>query len=173
MAQILERAGEYPTLMEVPWFCPERLSDPSVITENASEAAAGVGLLGCRIHMPDNPVHERIDDAYQAEFGEPLGFIEANVYDGCWIMALSVIDANSTEGVAVCKALPDVAASYSGVTGRCILDEYGDRIEMDYDVWGYFEVEGETQCLICGLFKSATDSVTWDEERRGFCCSRL
>ena len=123
------------------------------------ELASGLGCL--------RPKPKRILETV------PLGFIEANVYDGCWIMALSVIDANSTEGVAVCKALPDVAASYSGVTGRCILDEYGDRIEMDYDVWGYFEVEGETQCLICGLFKSATDSVTWDEERRGFCCSRL
>ena len=78
-------------------------------------------------------------------------------------MALSVIEANSTEGVAVYEALPDVAARYSGVAGRCVLDEYGDRIEMDYDVWGYFEVEGETQCLMCGLFNGTIDSITWDE----------
>jgi ABC-type branched-subunit amino acid transport system substrate-binding protein len=163
IAEMLWRAEEYPTLLKVAWFSPERLSDPSAVIENASEAAAGVGLIGCRIHIPDNPVHRRVDDAYQAEFGEPLEFIEANLYDGCWIMALSVIEANSTEGVAVYEALPDVAASYSSVTGRCLLDEYGDRIEMDYDVWGYFEVEGETQCLICGLFNSTTDSITWDE----------
>jgi len=164
IAQILRRAEEYPTLLEVAWFRPDLPSDPSAVMVMAPEAVAAVGLFGYRIHMPDNPVHRRVRDAFQAEFGEPLGFIEANLYDGCWIMALSVIEANSTEGVDVYKALPDVAASYSGVTGRCILDEYGDRIEMDYDVWGYFEVEGETQCLRCGLFNSTTDSITWDEK---------
>jgi ABC-type branched-subunit amino acid transport system substrate-binding protein len=162
IAEMLRRAEGYPTLLKVAWFSPERLSDPSAVIENASEAAAGVGLCGYRIHMPDNPVHRRVDEAFQAEFGEPLEFIEANVYDGCWIMALSVIEANSTEGLAVYEALPDVAASYSGVTGRCLLNEYGDRIEMDYDIWGYFEVEGETQCLICGLYNSTTDYITWD-----------
>jgi len=163
MAQILSRAEEYPTLLEVAWFRPDLPSDPSAVMVMAPEAAAEVGLFGYRVHMPDNPVHRRIDEAFKAEFGEPLGFIEANLYDGCWIMALSVIEANSTEGVDVCEALPDVAASYSGVTGRCLLDEYGDRIEMDYDIWGYFEVEGETRCLRCGLFNATTGTITWDE----------
>jgi ABC-type branched-subunit amino acid transport system substrate-binding protein len=163
IAQILWNAEVFPTLLEVAWFSPERMSDPSIVIENASEAAVRVGLYGYRIHIPDNPSYKRVNEAYHEEFGEPLGFIEANVYDGCWIMALSVIEANSREGVAVCEALPDVAARYSGVTGRCLLDEYGDRIEMDYAVWGYFEVGGETQCLICGLFNSTTDSITWDE----------
>jgi hypothetical protein len=154
IAQILWNAEEFPTLLEVAWFSPERMSDPSIVIENASEAAVRVGLYGYRIHIPDNPTYNRVNEAYHEEFGEPLGFIEANLYDGCWIMALSVIEANSTEGVAVYEALPDV---------RCLLDEYGDRVEMDYDIWGYFEVEGKTQCLMCGLFNSTTDSVTWDE----------
>jgi branched-chain amino acid transport system substrate-binding protein len=163
IAQILRRAGEYSTLLQVAWFSPDLPSDPSAVMVMAPEAAAAVGLFGYRIHMPDNPVHRRINDAYQAEFGEPLGFIEANLYDGCWIMALSVIEANSTEGVAVYEALPDVAASYSGVAGRCILDEYGDRIEMDYDIWGYFEVDGAYQCIRCGAYNFESDDIRWDE----------
>lgn len=164
IAEILRRAGEYPTLLNVAWFSPECLSDPSSVIENASEAAAGVGLFGCRIHIPDNPVHRRVGDAFQAEFGEPLGFIEANVYDGCWIMALSVIEANSTEGVAVYEVLPDVAARYSGVTGRCNLDEYGDRIEMDYDIWGYFHVDGACESLRCGTYRCESDEIVWDPD---------
>lgn len=163
VAEMLRRAEEYPTLLNVAWFSPERLSDPSTVIENASEEAAGVGLFGCRVHVPDNPVHRRVSEAYQEEFGEPLGFIEANVYDGCWIMALSVIEANSTKGVAVYEVLPDVAARYSGVTGRCILDEYGDRIKMNYDIWGYFEVEGEYQSLRCGIYSYESDDIKWDE----------
>jgi len=164
VAKMLWLAEEFPILLEVAWFRPERLSDPSIVIENASEAAVRVGLYGCRLNIPDNPVYKRVNETYHEEFGEPLGFIEANVYDGCWIMALSVIEANSTEGVAVYEALPGVAANYSGVTGRCILDEYGDRVEMDYDIWGYFEVDGEPQCLRCGLYNCTTDSITWDEK---------
>ncbi|UCD44182.1 MAG: hypothetical protein JSV27_08575 [Candidatus Bathyarchaeota archaeon] len=161
MAEILQMAEEYPVLLNVTWFSPECLSDPSPIIKNASEAAVEVGIFACRVHMPDNHIYRRIGEAYREEFGEPLGFIEANVYDGCWIMALSVIEANSTEGVDVCEVLPDVATRYSGVTGRCILDEYGDRIGMNYDIWGYFDVDGACESLRCGTYRYESDEIVW------------
>lgn len=163
IAEILRRAGEYPTLLKVAWFSPERLSDPSAVIENASEEAAGVGLIGCRIHIPDNTVHRRVGEAYQEEFGEPLEFIEANIYDGCWIMAQSVIEAGTANGTEVAKVLPEVASSYRGVTGPCSLNEMGERAHVDYDIRGFFEVNGTYQYLKCGFYDGANESITWDE----------
>jgi len=93
-----------------------------------------------------------------------LGYYDANIYDCCWVMALSVLEAGSAEGKEVIEFLPDVATAYNGATGAIILDENGDRDAVDYALWGYFEVDGELRCLRCGLYNCTTDSVTWDEE---------
>ena len=81
-----------------------------------------------------------------------------------WGFRYEALTHARADGVAVYEVLPDVAANYSGVTGGCLLDDYGDRIEMDYDIWGYFEVEGEPQCLKSGFYNATTGEIAWDED---------
>ncbi len=56
-----------------------------------------------------------------------FGTQEAMLYDACWLMALSVIEAGSSDPAAVQLVFPQVAAEYTGVNGNYRLDENGDR----------------------------------------------
>jgi ABC-type branched-subunit amino acid transport system substrate-binding protein len=111
----------------------------------------------------DNSVYKRVNRAFVDEFNMSLGYYDANIYDCCWVMVLSVLEAGTADGTEVAKVLPEVAAGFTGATGPCILDENGDREGVDYDLWGYFEVDGTCESLRCGTYHHESDSVEWDE----------
>lgn len=165
--QILEQASSHPALMRVQWFGSECTVDSSGILESSCSIAAAVGLISPILSTAENNVYESVNQAFVEEFNRRLGYYDANIYDCCWVMALSVIEADSAEGLAVLEVIPDTAGEYTGVTGNCHLDMNGDRDSVDYALWGYFEVNGEHSCLRCGIYRSGTDDIEWDESLVG------
>jgi branched-chain amino acid transport system substrate-binding protein len=161
--QILERASGHPALMGVQWFGSEYAVDSSGILESSCPRAAAVGLISPIPSTAENNVYESVNQAFVDEFNRSLGYYDANIYDCCWVMALSVLEAGTADGEEVVKVLPEVAAGFTGATGPCILDENGDREGVDYDLWGYFEVDGTCESLRCGTYHHESDSVEWDE----------
>jgi branched-chain amino acid transport system substrate-binding protein len=161
--QILEQARSYPALMGVRWFGSEEAVNSSGVLGNSCPMAAAIGLISPSPSTSDNKVYERVNQAFVDEFNRSLGYYDANIYDCCWVMVLSVLEAGSAEGKEVVKVLPEVAAGYMGATGPCILDENGDRDAVDYALWSYFEVDGTCENLRCGTYHHDSDSVEWDE----------
>ena len=164
IGMILKEAEEYPLLMDIPWFMSDLSSNFSIQEEGSLDEASKVTLMSLKVNIPENPVYRRVNEAYEAMFGEELGFYDANIYDACWLMALSAMEANTTDGVAVSQVLPAVALGYRGATGNFTLDEYGDRTNLDFDVLGFFDLDGEIRRLRCGLYISSEDRIVWDEE---------
>jgi ABC-type branched-subunit amino acid transport system substrate-binding protein len=161
---ILQAGGGYPILMNVTWFTTGDTSRSNRIRTEAGEEAARVRLIGPNPALEDTDVYRRVNEAYSALFNESLGFYEANIYDCCWVMALSVIEAGSTDGSAVMDVLLEVAANYTGASGNCHLDSNGDRDAVDYSLWGVFEVGGGYESLVCGTYCHDSDDVEWDED---------
>ncbi|MBN2335269.1 ABC transporter substrate-binding protein [Candidatus Bathyarchaeota archaeon] len=159
---ILGEASRYPALMNATWLRAdgERFSK-DVIDEVGAEAAA-VKLIGPYPAMPDTETMRELDAAYRAEFGEPLGYFDANVYDSLWVMALSVVEAGSADGDAVEGVLPKAAEGYRGLTGLCLLDAVGDRDHIDCELWGYYMVDGEAEGHLYGYYNATSRSVNWD-----------
>jgi ABC-type branched-subunit amino acid transport system substrate-binding protein len=91
----------------------------------------------------NSSIYQGVDEAYEERFREPLSFYDANIYDACWIMALSIIEVNYTDGEAVRRLLLEVALRYTGASGNCQLDEFGDREACDYALLGYRLIDGE------------------------------
>jgi branched-chain amino acid transport system substrate-binding protein len=165
---ILQVASDYPEMMSVTWFGAEaNLGSKAWLTytipESVMDEAGTVSLISPFPACTYTPLYERLNETYVTEFGESLDFYSANIYDGCWILALSVIEAGTDDGDVVRNVLPEVAADYSGLSGPCILDENGDRNAVDYTLWGYFEVDGTCENLRCGTYHYDSDSVEWDE----------
>jgi branched-chain amino acid transport system substrate-binding protein len=165
---ILQVASDYPELMSVTWFGAEaNLGSKAWLTytipESVMDEAETVSLISPFPACADTPLYERLNEAYMTEFGRSLDFYNANIYDCCWILALSAIEAGTDDGDVVRNVLPEVAADYSGLSGLCVLDENGDRDAVDYAVWGYFEVDGTCKNLRCGTYRYDSDSVEWDE----------
>ncbi len=167
---ILQEATMHPELLSVPWFGSEEIASSARILDEAGEEAVKVRLISPQVdHVPEGDasrVYMTLNSSYYDETGYDLGFHSANIYDACWIAALSVIEAGTDNGADVQRVLPYVAAGYTGATGRCLLDENGDREKMDYSLLGYFNVDGEYKYLRCGTYHHG-GSVEWDWELLG------
>jgi hypothetical protein len=160
---ILREAAVYPRLMDAIWFGTEKTADNHFIKEEVGEEAAKVKLISPDTICADTPIYERVNAAFEAEFNETLGYDDANIYDSCWILALSVIEAGTEEGWNVSKVFPGVAESFTGASGICALDELGDRDPTEFALWGYSEVDGDVRSLRFGTYSSISDEVAWDE----------
>ena len=161
--QILERASSHPALMGVKWFGIEDTVNSSSIQESSCPEAAAVSLISPIPSITENDIYLRINRAFVNEFNRNLSYYDAYVYDCCWVMALSVLEAGTDDSDVVRTVLPWVASNYSGISGPCTLDANGDRAAVDYDIWGYFEVDGEPRNLRCGFYNATNGKVVWDE----------
>ncbi len=87
------------------------------------------------------------------------------MYDACWLYALSIIEAWTTDTTFVKQALPIVAEDYQGASGLCRFDVYGDRYSVDYRVWGYGLKDGQVTAVDYGYYDSSDGRVTWYTEK--------
>ncbi len=167
---ITVQALDFPTLPTVPWYGSDGTFDVfnrlhwTEEVEGARESFARLGLVGPIASPSYSPEYRKLNERYHNVTGLQLDFTGSNYYDGCWLYALSVIRANSTDVNLVRDALRELARDYVGMSGPCELDENDDRLRGHYDLMGYFEVEGETQYLKCGFYNATTGEITWNEE---------
>ncbi len=149
---ILLDAEKFSVLLNVTWFGTDISTlDPAILT-NAGHIASRVTLLGPVNTHIYNEDYQEINNYYYGEFGEPLDFSVANVYDGCWLLALSVLEGESVNSLDVSEVFGDVAYKHYGITGPLDLNEEGDRSWIRYYVYGYYDVEGTIVCLRAGSY---------------------
>ena len=108
---------------------------------------------------------QSIYDRFYSRLGQSLGFYEVNAYDAYWIYALSVLEAGSSDAMSVRSVLADVASEYQGASGLCIFDDAGDRIAVDYNIWGYgLDEYNDGEFVKYGTYYWETDTVEWIQE---------
>jgi ABC-type branched-subunit amino acid transport system substrate-binding protein len=163
MTVIVQALG-YPTLSTVPWYGSGMGNMLEKLGLPGRTATMQLGLVGLTAAPSYSREYWELDERYENITGLQLDFTGSNYYDGCWLYALSVIRANSTDVNLVRDALRELAREYISVSGPCELDENDDRLRGHYDLMGYFEVEGETQYLKCGFYNATTGEITWNEE---------
>lgn len=133
-------AAENSSLMNISWFCTETNTLDKEIQENAGKTASKVCLIGpINTHIYNEDFQE-INRLFIDAFDEPLDFCLANVYDGCWLLALSVLEAESTDSFDVSKVFETVAYDHYGITGPLDVNSQGDRSWIRYYFYGYYEI---------------------------------
>ncbi len=163
---ILNATSSHPALGEVPWFGMEGTANSSIIPKLAPSVASTVRLLSPRLRNPETELSKRLAVGFAASGmtagvgeGSLLAYTNMNIYDCVMIAALSLLRANTTDVATICDMIPVVASTYNGATGPVVLDEMGDRVGIDYDIWGY--AAGGTPAIF-GRFEAATGTFTWD-----------
>ncbi len=151
-SSLLVEAEQYSDLLNVTWFGTDITTLDPLILSNAGHIASNVTLLGPVNTHIYNEDYLEINTLYYSEFGEPLDFTVANVYDGCWLYALSVIKAKSVNGMDVSRVIGDVASSHYGITRPLDVNGDGDRSWIRYYVYGYYEIKGKIVCLRAGRY---------------------
>jgi ABC-type branched-subunit amino acid transport system substrate-binding protein len=149
-SSVLVEAENHMSLMNVTWFGTEMTTLDPALLSNAGHIASKVSLLGpVNTHIYNEDFQE-INNLFHGAFGEPLDFRLANVYDGCWLLALSAVEAESY--ACVSEVFGEVAYTHYGITGPLDVNEFGDRSWIRYYFYGYYEVDGKPICLRAGSY---------------------
>jgi len=136
-SDILLEASDYPALMRTKWFGTDSTTLDPQILEQAGSAVSKVKLIGPENSHVYNEEFIRVDKIYSSAFNLPLDFYTANIYDGCWLLALSAVEEMET-GEEISEILPRIASNHYGITGPCELNERGDRSWVRFFFYGYF-----------------------------------
>lgn len=164
---MVKDAVDHPILMSLPWFGTDRttgFSSKAISAANylsdvdVRQLLAQVGLFSLRLAPTYNEEYRALDEMFFNETGRHLDFSLATKYDCCWLLALSVIEADSPNATDVRSVLPSVASRYFGITGSCALDEDEVRQTCSYDLWGWC---GTGERIKCGYYNSTSGSVEW------------
>lgn len=136
LTQVMNATTGYPELTSVPWFCMGQKVNSTTLNE-VRNILALVNMTGFYPTIPESSEYDELNALYMVQAFEPLGFYTANIYDICWLYALSVIETGSDDATEIKQVLPSIASSYKGLTGDCSLDRYGDRNAALYQVYRY------------------------------------
>lgn len=159
---ICTQAADYPNLMSVPWFGSDGTARRQQIVDDAIEYAAQVRLYSTMMAPAYSPKFWEVDEKYYDASGYRLDFYEAADYDNYWLLALSVLEAGTTDPEVIKEVLPEVASRYFGASGWCILDETGDRMAGNYEIWGFGYKDGVGDHVLYGVYDLAANTITWD-----------
>ena len=155
-----------PGLMNVTWYGTDQLLLLPTEIYNSLDVLSQLSVIQPvidRSPYTENPVYIALNDAYVAEFDKNLTRYGGALYDACWIAALSVIEAGSTLNTTLIEAIPRVASGYTGATGECSLDEYGDRATADFILYEYMDVEGVVTPVETGYYYWSTGKIEWTD----------
>jgi ABC-type branched-subunit amino acid transport system substrate-binding protein len=161
IANIMNQTDAYPLLQRLPWYGPGYVNDEW--PDEIGGIAASLNLTSFTSLMPESSALEELDSLYMDEFGVNMGFYDANLYDVCWVLALSALEAGSDDASAMREVIPEVAARYQGVTGNCTLDQYGDRNIGLYGIYRCEMVDGEFQWSLADEYLMEFQEVYYRE----------
>jgi ABC-type branched-subunit amino acid transport system substrate-binding protein len=158
----LDVADKYPILSNITWFDYVGLPEELVTENDLEQRLAKYGFTRLIMYPADTARADVFYQRYVKDVGElptpSRVYDEAARYDACWLMALSVLQANSSDPIEVKAVLPSVCESYKGILGNCTLNKYGDRVSTDYRVFTW-KIDGEeTYFKESGYYNSTNDS---------------
>lgn len=158
----LDVADKYPILSNITWFDYVGLPEEVVTENDLEQRLAKYGFTRLIMYPADTARADVFYQRYVKDVGElptpSRVYDEAARYDACWLMALSVLQANSSDPIEVKAVLPSVCESYKGILGNCTLNEYGDRVSTDYRVFTW-KIDGEEAYFKeSGYYDSINDS---------------
>lgn len=159
---LVREAAQQPYLGELGWFGGVFSAKNEKMLSEAGSEAMKLNLVCPCLDVHCSDATSPILDWYSEEFNESMSHMMASTYDASIIMVQAIIEANGTDSLLLCEAIPRIAESYVGLTGRCALNEYGDKIISDYELWGYSVELGVSQFEYLGRYDSVEDEITWE-----------
>ncbi len=168
---MLYQGQELEHFLSVPWFGCEGTTSVRGQDE-AGEIAVRIGLIAPRDAIWSQEKMSDLSEEVLGRMGmagehQELYEKHALTYDACWLLALSVIEADSSEAEDVESVFRDVSATYDGINGNYALDEHGDKVqykgeicrvvETPVDVFWPYDLE------VIGYYDVATGALTVHE----------
>jgi len=153
--------GEYAVINKIIWFGTDASTPTTDILYNAFEPAKNLKLIGPVAALDwEDPKYLELNERYKAITGENMYFYDVARYDCLWVLAKAVMMAGGTDTQAVRAAMEELLQEYHGVSGTITIDENGDRVGADYDLWTYGQINGEPSYIRYGYYDLETNTIT-------------
>ena len=156
----------HPSLLNYTWF-----STSSAKSNYTAELTATPGLDEIKLIHPNlvktpdysNPVYNELNSLYIAEFGENMSRYTGNIYDAVWLSALTIIETGEYNNLTFIETFPEVARDYTGASGNCSLDQYGDRLNACYNIYEYILRGEDIYLKEIGYCDTSKPEIEWTE----------
>ena len=158
----LRAASEYPILHDVLWLGSTSLIQEQDVTDDPliKELAGSVGLLATAPVMYENEVQRYVKPIVAEQVGgEPISWLYVS-YDAIWLIALGMLEAQSTETDDIQSVIADVASRYDGAGGSMKMNRAGDLAGADHEIWGVY---GGDEWKVVGTYNGTSNLFTIDD----------
>jgi ABC-type branched-subunit amino acid transport system substrate-binding protein len=134
---VVKQAESYPNLFKITWYGADYTANSTQLAEQAGPQVVRVKWISMKPETPKSESYRSLSSRYLALTGQALDIYSGYLYDSAFLIARSVIEAQSVDGLKVMSVFHQICNSTFGVTGWCGLDLNRDRIPPLYEIWSY------------------------------------
>ncbi|MEB3755789.1 MAG: penicillin-binding protein activator [Desulfurococcales archaeon] len=155
-SQILATASNYNVLKQVKWYGSDGTALSQGVAQNPDAAEFAV-----TVHWKNTITFGLTNKTGKVfcEIKKQLGYTpdpySLIAYDALWVMTMAIKEAGGPHATpsAVAAKIPDVVKTYEGVTGKIVLNQYGDRKYSDYAIFEIVKENGKYQWKLTEIYK--------------------
>jgi branched-chain amino acid transport system substrate-binding protein len=157
---IQQAVGQYPQLLQVPWFGADGYANIDALVKQAGNLAVQAHHFATYPAPTRSVKYEAYVNKFKAITGQdPIGYV-INTYDTAWIVVYCMLMAGKYDADVIVKMIPQVADSYFGASGWTLLNDVGDGAGTNYDIFGVVD-SSNPHWEVVGSYDYIADSVTW------------
>jgi len=164
VATIFIAADAYPVLSTVKWYGSDGTALAAAITSDTTAAKFAIKtVFPNTIFSPtETSVWKAVRQNNIAELGREPDSYSYGCYDIVWAYAKALMIVDTYNAELVKKVLPDVARGMFGALGWINLDDSGDLVAQNYNIWKVIETgPGVYAWVQAGVYNKEIDTITW------------
>jgi branched-chain amino acid transport system substrate-binding protein len=160
---MLNEANKRDILKQVRWFGSDGTAGAGSLQNDAISGAFNqqTKFLHTIFAPTTSDLFNRVRQNIMSQVGREPDTYTYTIYDILWVYTLSILAVNKYDPTAVKQLLPIIAGRYFGASGWTTLNDAGDRVGGDYDVWALEKSDGAFGWKIVGTYIASSDKVAW------------
>jgi len=160
---ILTDATKRDVLKQVRWYGSDGTAGSGALQTDpvSAEFSLTTKFLNTIFAPTASEIFSRVREHVKSQVGREPDTYTYTIYDILWVTTLAILNVGKYDPMAVKQVFPVVAERYYGASGRTVLNEAGDRVGGDYDIWALEKTDGAFEWKIVGTYIASTDKVSW------------
>lgn len=155
---IVQSASNYEVLTQVRWLGGQPIAgqDPLVADAISSEFAGQVDFAALQLLIGPGSRYGDVSSRLTTLLGTAPSTYSYPIYDSVWVAGKSIMASGSAAAADIKAVLPGVAAAHDGVIASNELNDAGDLVVANYQIWRVINGTWDTG----GKYSSVRDFLT-------------